>query len=465
MISLLLFTFSCSEEPVNNAPVNEQEPSIVETLASFNATAKHGKSKSYSDDEDDADDDNYSEDGPTFEILSLALAKTKLASVVSKNRLTVFAPTDEAFMAAGITKQNVADIPNIKNILLYHVLPQTVFSYDLSSGPVTTVEGTDVVVNVSDMGVMVNDAQVTMADIEARNGVIHVINKVLTLPSGNLVETALSQAPEFSVLVHAVQKAGLVETLANGGPFTVFAPTNQAFIDFLGVTDADEAMATIDGLDADTVGSILLYHVLPGYVFSFQLSNGFATTANGAAVNVNLDMAPKVYINDSEVIGANVQATNGLIHVIDKVLVPPTLNLVDTAASYDPEFSVLLAAATKAGLVDVLKGEGPYPQLTVFAPTNQAFIDLLEVADADEAIAAIDGLPVEAVQSILLYHVVEGRVYSSDLMSGPVTTLNGDFNLDLGTLTINGSVQLVPELLNVQATNGVIHVINGVLTP
>ena len=176
-------------------------------------------------------------------------------------------------------------------------------------------------------------------------------------------------------------------------------------------------------------------------------------------------MAPEVYVNDSKVLATDVQATNGLIHVIDKVLLPPTLNLVETAASYDNEFTVLLAAATKAGLADVLMGNGPYAQLTVFAPTDQAFINFLGVANAEEAIAAIDTLTADDLAPILLYHVVEGRVYSSDLASGPVTTLNGDFNLDLSDLSINGSVNLVPELLNVQATNGVIHVINGVLTP
>ncbi|MFH4968096.1 fasciclin domain-containing protein [Gaetbulibacter sp. M240] len=453
MISFLLMTLSCSKESISDAPVNEVDPSITEILASFNNTAKHGKEKS--------DDNDVWETDATFEILSVALAKTKLSSVVSKNRLTLLAPTDEAFMAAGITKQSVADIPNIENILLYHVLPQPVYSYDLSSGPATTAEGTDVIVSLSDSGVMINDAQVTTADISARNGVIHVIDKVLMIPSGNLVETALSQAPEFSILVEAASKAGLAETLATGGPFTVFAPTNQAFLDLLEATP----YTSLDDIPVDMLQQILLYHVLGGYTFSAQLTNGYATTLNGAAVNVDLGMAPEVYINDSKVLATDVQATNGLIHVIDKVLLPPTMNLVEIAASYENEFTVLLAAATKAGLGDVLMGNGPYPQLTVFAPTDQAFINFLNVANAEEAIAAIETLNAEDLAPILLYHVVEGRVYSSDLASGPVTTLNGDFDLDLSTLSINGTVNLVPELLNVQATNGVIHVINGVLTP
>ncbi|MFI1742973.1 fasciclin domain-containing protein [Thalassobellus sediminis] len=456
VLVVAFLTFSCNNEDVETINLEATTPSIVEVLANFNtesiSTSPISKSKS----------DKYSNAEPTFEILSVALAKTKLASTVSKNRLTVFAPTDKAFMDAGITKKNVASIPGIKDILLYHVLGGPVFSSKLVSGPVPTVQGKDVIININDSGVSVNSSNVIMADISARNGVIHVIDKVLSIPTLNLVELALSKDPEFSILVQAVLKAELAETLAAGGPYTVLAPTNQAFLDLLTATPYN----SLDEIPKDFLTQILLYHVVDGYAFSNQLSNGFVPTLNGAAVNVNLDSAPMVYINDSKVIITDVQATNGVIHAIDKVLLPPTMNLVETAGSYNPEFSVLLAAATKAGLAGVLMGEEPtLDQLTVFAPTNQAFINLLEVADTDAAIAAVESMSVESLTNILLYHVVKTRVYSSDLTSGKVTTLNGDFNLDLNNLTINGSAMLVPDLLNVQATNGVIHVISSVLIP
>ena len=168
-------------------------------------------------------------------------------------------------------------------------------------------------------------------------------------------------------------------------------------------------------------------------------------------------------INSSNVIIADIEARNGVIHAIDDILFPPTQNLVELASSFAPEFSVLLAAATKANLAGVLMGDGPFEQLTVFAPTNQAFIDFLGVSTAEEAIEVVNSLNADDLAPILLYHVVEGRVYSSDLSSGSVTTLNGDFYLE--TLSVIDSAMLVAGLLNVQATNGVIHVISGVLTP
>jgi transforming growth factor-beta-induced protein len=235
-------------------------------------------------------------------------------------------------------------------------------------------------------------------------------------------------------------------------------------MDFFEVTSVEAAIDFVNGLTAEDLAPILLYHVVDGFVFSTDLSSGFVPSLNGAAVNVTLDSG--VMINDANVIGANQQATNGVVHVIDKVLLPPTSNLVDLASSFDPEFSVLLAAATKAGLADVLMGNGPYDQLTVFAPTNQAFMNLFNVVTVEAAIDFVNGLTAEYLAPILLYHVVEGRVYSSDLSTGPVTTLNeGDFDLDLATLTIDSNAMLIPSLLNVQATNGVIHVIDSVLIP
>jgi len=257
--------------------------------------------------------------------------------------------------------------------------------------------------------------------------------------------------PTFKTLSVALAKTGLAGTVSSN-QLTVFAPTDAAFAKY--------------GLDQKNIGyfpgivEILLYHVVGGKVFRTDLANGFVPTLNGAAVEVNLESG--VMINSSNVIIADIEARNGVIHAIDDILFPPTKNLVELASSFDPEFSVLLAAATKAELAETLANAGPF---TVFAPTNQAFIDLFEVASVEAAIDVVNGLTAEDLAPILLYHVVAGRVYSSDLSSGPVTTLNGDFDLDLDTLTINGDAMLIPNLLNVQATNGVIHVIDSVLIP
>ena len=451
VFALALFTFSCSNEDAEVLEIEAEGTSIVELLESYNlggATSKSSNSKS-------------SDYEPTFEVLSKALARTKLASTVSRNRLTVFAPTDKAFAELGLTTKNITTVDNLAEILLYHVVGMPVYSNDLMNGPVETVNGNVVNVNLEN-GVMINDANVTIADLKARNGVIHVIDSVLFPPTMSIAGIADTN-DNFSILYDAVAKAGLGGTLTTGGPFTVFAPTNQAFIDLL---EASEDFNSLDDIPVDLLKQILLYHVVNGYVFSNQLSDGFVPTLNGAAVQV--DLASGVMINDADVIAANVQATNGVIHGINKVLMPPTMNLVGTASSFAPEFSVLIAAATKAGLAGVLSGDGPYEQLTVFAPTNQAFLNFL---DASEDYDSLDDFDTEEdialLTSILLYHVAEGRIYSSDLSDGPVNTLGGSFDLSgLGITTSSmGTANLDPSLLNVQATNGVIHVLDAVLMP
>jgi len=431
--------------------IEAQGPNIVELLESYNsggAVAKSSSSKS-------------SDYEPTFEVLSKALARTKLASTVSRNRLTVFAPTDKAFAALGLTTKNITTVDNLAEILLYHVIGSTVYSSQLVNGAVPTVNGADVIINV-DNGALVNNAKVTLADLKARNGVIHVIDSVLFPPTMTIAGIADSN-DDFSILFQAVAKAGLGETLTTGGPFTVFAPTNQAFLDLLA---ASEDFNSLDDIPVDLLTQILLYHVVDGYAFSNQLSNGFVSTLNGAAVEV--DLTSGVMINDADVIAANVQATNGLIHGINKVLMPPTMNLVEVASSFAPEFSVLIAAATKAGLADVLMGNGPFEQLTVFAPTNQAFLNLLAALPDYSSLDDFDTEEdIALLTSILLYHVVEGRVYSSDLSDGTVNTLGGSFDLTGFSITTSssGSANLEPSLLNVQATNGVIHVVDAVLVP
>ena len=450
---LSIITLSCNTEDANIIEETGLQPTIMEVLEgfgseSFGSDAKFGQSKTKK---------------PTFKTLNVALAQTGLAGTVSSNRLTVFAPTDAAFAKYGLNQRNVLSelgIETLTSILLYHVVDGTVFSGDLpDNGFVMTLNGAYVEVNV-DSSVTINDATVIIADREARNGVIHAIDDVLFPPASNLVELASSFDPEFSVLLAAATKAELANDLANDGPYTVFAPTNQAFLDFFKVASVEAAIDVVNGLTPADLAPILSYHVIDGFVFSTDLSNGFVPTLNGAAVNVTLDSG--VMINDANVIGVNEQATNGVVHVIDKILLPPTSNLVELASSFDPEFSVLLAAATKAELANDLANDGPY---TVFAPTNQAFMDLFEVASVEAAIDVVNGLTPAELAPILSYHLVAGRVYSSDLSSGSVTTLNGSFELDLDTLTIDGNAMLVPSLLNVQATNGVIHVIDSVLIP
>jgi len=398
---------------------------------------------------------------PEFSILFDAVVKADLAGTLADGGpFTVFAPTnaafEELFLALGVGGIDDLTAEDLTPILLYHVVAGSVFSFDLSSGPVPTLNGKEVEVDLSS-GVMINDANVVIADQQATNGVIHAINKVL-LPPMNLVEKAISFDPEFSILVEAVVKADLVDALSDEGPFTVFAPTNAAFESLFSTL----GVGGVTDLTAEQLTPILLYHVVSGSVYSTDLANGFVPTLNGAAVEVDLTSDPM--INDASVAIADVEASNGVIHAINKVLLPPSMNLVETAQGLAPEFSILVDAVIKADLTNTLATGGPF---TVFAPTNQAFVDLLEELGPD--VNNLDDIPLETLKNVLLYHVVEGRVYSSDLESGTVTTLNGTFELDVSTLKITDANTresgLVPSLLNVQTTNGVIHVINKVLLP
>ncbi len=258
-------------------------------------------------------------------------------------------------------------------------------------------------------------------------------------------------------LVAALAHAGLVETLQGDGPFTVFAPTDAAFeaagID-LSTFDTDE--------ENETLSDILLYHVLAGAVDSANVTDGLvATMVNGDDATFTVADGA-VMINDANVTTADVAASNGIIHVIDKVLFPPAdePELVDiaTVATNTGSHDTLVAALTHAGLVETLQGEGPF---TVFAPTDAAFEAAginLSSFDTDEENATLT--------DILLYHVVGASVNASSVTDGMTATMvNGDdasFTVVDGVVTINGATVTTADVM---ASNGIIHVIDTVLTP
>lgn len=406
-------------------------------------------------------DDNYS-------TLVAALQKADLASTLQGDGpFTVFAPTNEAFnnllQELGASSLDDLTADQLEPILLYHVVSGKVMSTDLANGYVKSLSPgpgntqADILVN-TDNGVSLNSSSsVTAADVEADNGVIHQIDEVLLPPT--VVDIASSNS-NFSTLVDAVVKADLAETLAGDGPFTIFAPTNQAFQDLLNELGA----SSLDDLSKEDLLPILNYHVVSGNVLSSDLSSGNVTTIGGKDIAV--DVGNSVTINgSSNVTAVDIQGTNGVIHVIDEVLLPEDApkNIVETAMA-DEQFSILVDALSKADLVGALEGEGPF---TVFAPTNQAFQNLL----GDLGASSLDDVPVDQLESILLYHVVSGKVMSGDLSTGYVSTLSAgpnETNTSLlaevdGGVTLNGSSTVTAA--DVEATNGVIHVIDEVLLP
>ena len=276
----------------------------------------------------------------------------------------------------------------------------------------------------------------------------------------SIVEIAVG-SPDFSILVSALQKAELVDALSGEGPFTVFAPTNDAFVKLLG----ELGITAEQLLNHPLLGEVLLYHVVSGKVMSSDLSNGLkASTLLGEEIIV--DLTSGVKINSSSVTTADVEATNGVIHIIDTVLVPSNFKLdatslpstvVDIALSSN-DFSMLVSLLQKADLVGALQGEGPF---TVFAPTNAAFEKLLSAL----GISASDLMNQPDLAKVLLYHVVSGKVMSGDLSDGlNAPTLNGEslaFDLKSG-VKVNSSNVVIADL---ESENGVVHVIDTVLVP
>lgn len=274
-------------------------------------------------------------------------------------------------------------------------------------------------------------------------------NSITDIASGN---------PNFSILVDALTRADLVETLDQEGPYTVFAPTNDAFMNFL---DAN-GFESLDDVPVATLTQVLLNHVVSGTNLSTGLTTGYVKTlAKGSASSSNtlsmfINTASGVRLNGvSSVTTADIIADNGVIHVVDAVIGLPT---IVTHATANPNFSTLATLLTEQELVGTLNGTASSP-FTVFAPLNSAF---------DTATLNLyGGLNSTQKTAVLTYHVVPGaNVLSNAIPSGPITTF------ETGTFTISGTVITDEQsratnivATDVQASNGVIHAVNQVLLP
>ncbi len=282
-------------------------------------------------------------------------------------------------------------------------------------------------------------------------------------PLKNIVETAQAN-PDLSILVEAVVAADLAGTLsAPGGTFTVFAPTNAAFaalLTELGVTKA-QLLA-----DKPLLTAVLTYHVLPSRVFKAGVPLGAPiTTVEGGYFKID-EVGSDLVITDgrnrtSTITATDIKANNGIIHLVDKVLLPADKNIVQTAQAL-PDFSILVEAVVAANLADTLSGAGPF---TVFAPTNAAFASLLaELGITKAALLADTAL----LTKVLTYHVVPGLVLKAEVpVATPITTVQGD------TFTVNAALAITDQrarVSNIVATdvltsNGVIHAIDKVILP
>jgi len=257
-----------------------------------------------------------------FETLVTAVVAANLATTLSNEdaQFTVFAPTDAAFAALDPTfLANLVnnDTANLTKILTYHVVTGKTMSTDLSNGMrVKTVQGKQITIKIENGKVYIDNAMVTTADIACSNGVIHVIDAVI-VPKDNIVETAIGNT-DFETLVTAVVAANLATTLSNeDAQFTVFAPTDAAFAAL-----DPTFLANLVNNDTANLTKILTYHVVTGKTMSTDLSDNMTVaTVEGSTITITIDNG-KVYVNDAMVILADIECSNGVIHVIDTVIVP-----------------------------------------------------------------------------------------------------------------------------------------------
>jgi transforming growth factor-beta-induced protein len=283
--------------------------------------------------------------------------------------------------------------------------------------------------------------------------VIRTVSLQAPAAAGNIVEVA-TEAGSFKTLLAAAKAAGLVDALTGDGPLTVFAPTDEAF--------AKLPEGTVEELlkpeNKEKLKSILLYHVVKGEAMAKDVTSRKQwDTLNGQRIDVKTSNN-SVSIDKAKVVKADIAASNGVIHVIDTVIMPETKNIVEVAQGAGT-FNTLLAAAKAAGLADLLASEGPF---TVFAPSDEAFAQLPE--GTVQTLLRPENK--ETLANILKFHVVPGRVYSDQAIeAGRAETALGQ-SVDIRSANGNVTVQKARVVTaDLEASNGVIHVIDQVILP
>lgn len=417
-----------------------------------------------------------------YSSLKAALDKAELTATLADENgdFTVFAPKNDAFATFLADKgfANLEAVPTaaLKQILLNHVVSGTVASNALSTGYISTLakeistdNAINMYVNTTD-GVKLNGTTtVTTADIDADNGIVHAVNSVIDIPT---VVTFATADATFSTLVSALTREdsfNYVSTLstANGtspAPFTVFAPTNDAF----GALLTELGASGLGDIPTQTLEATLNSHVVgDANVLSTALSDGMKINTLGDFFTIDLtDGAKFIDQNDRKgnIVVTDVQAGNGVIHVIDKVILPKLPVSIAKYVSENADFSSLKAALDKAELTDVLDDlDSSY---TVFAPTNDRFATFLNAA----GFSNLEAVPTETLKAILLNHVLSGVAKSNNLSTGYVKTLGTeastnnpiDMYIDISDgVKINGMANVVtPDVI---VDNGVIHVVDAVI--
>ncbi len=422
-------------------------------------------------------------DSPDLSSLVAALQQANLVETLNGNGpFTVLAPTNAAFDKF-LSDNGFASLNDVPNDVLTQVLLNHVISGDLKSSGLSTGYGKTLATEASsnnnlslyintESGVNFNGvSDVVTADIDASNGVIHIVDGVIGLPS--VVDLALADNT-FSILVSALTRSDLtfdyVTTLStpNGtapAPFTVFAPTNDAFASLL----AELGVSSLEEIDGPTLKATLDLHAVAGAnVLAAGLSDDMMIGTLGGDITANVTGGATLTDSNgrvSNIIVTDVQAANGVIHVIDKVVLPKLPENLVSKAYNTPELSILYDAIQAADLAGALSGEGP---LTVLAPTNEAFAAFL----TDNNFASLGDIPTDILAQVLLNHVIDGSVMSTDLTSAgagyasTMATGAGDNNMSIfydtsSGVTFNGISTVTAA--DVEATNGVVHIVDKVI--
>lgn len=457
MFFITLFLASCSNDDDGGSPIPDGA-----TIADFVAS------------------------NPDYSSLGAALDAAGLTTVLAgQGEFTVFAPNNAAFTvflnANGFASLEDVPVDALREILLNHVVDGLNLSSDLTTGYITSLAtGTSSSQNLSlfintASGVEINGvSEVTQADITVDNGVIHAVDAVIGIP--NITTQALAN-PQFSVLVDALIAASdsninYVDLLSGttASPFTVFAPTNDSFIALLTAL----GLSSLNDIPQDLLQIVLNYHVIAGAnVRAEDLVNG-GTAATFQGENLTFDLTSGAKIIDatgtpSNIIVTNVQTNNGVVHAIDKVLLPQeAIDIVDPTiaglAMMTPDLSILAQALQITGLDAALNNRNA--EFTVFAPTNASFNTFLNA----NGFSSINDVPVNALTQVILNHALTGIALSSSLSTSYTTTLatfgstSNNLSLYINTdngVTLNGVADVI--VADVMAANGVVHVVDAVI--
>ena len=423
----------------------------------------------------DDDDDNGTSDKNIVEIaqgtsslstLVDALVAADLTDALSgEGPFTVFAPSNDAFakLDPDVLNNIISNPALLTSLLQYHVAGAELTS-DRLNGTVQTLLSGQTVEAVNAGGVIINGtSNVTTADVIASNGIIHVIDEVL-IPEDFYAQTLaqiVAGSDNHKILLSALAKPELSGLLAAANDptqdLTVFAPTDDAFTAVLGVLGKE----SIDDIPVQLLNEIVSYHILGTAVTSDQLTNGdVETILPGESVTV--DITDGVKINNANVTAADLKAVNGVAHVVDAVLLPSyvaySVGTIAEVVLFENDFTILAGALRKA---DLLETVATAPALTVFAPDNAGFVAA--------GITNLDDYTAEQLTDVLTYHVIGSVVKAADLpASGIAETLNGNIYLGYlfnGGVLINGLTNVKLDKIDIEKSNGVIHVIDRTLVP